>query len=115
MRSRGQFVKLLKLLAYTSFVRLLFFTYVGTKNWQWNMVARWYFFRQKIPIWVYRGGPWKENMLIYFRAIWNIVNIVYVDNVVIIRYIFFHVLVHTEKNQATLLWNCQSDYPVLGS
>jgi hypothetical protein len=24
-------------------------------------VARWYIYMQKVPIWVYSGGPWKGN------------------------------------------------------
>jgi hypothetical protein len=33
-------------------------------------VARWFIFKPKIQIWVNFGGPWK--MMIYFTAIWNI-------------------------------------------
>jgi hypothetical protein len=37
------------------------------------MVARWFIFKPKIPIWVNFGGPYIDwKMLIYFMAIWNI-------------------------------------------
>jgi hypothetical protein len=32
--------------------------------------ARWYIFKQKIPICVFFGGPYRK-MLVYFIAIWN--------------------------------------------
>jgi hypothetical protein len=35
-------------------------------------VARWYIFKPKIPIWVNFGGVLQLKMLVYFVAIWSI-------------------------------------------
>jgi hypothetical protein len=43
---------------------------VALKKAAGRRVARWYIFKQKIPIWAYIGGPWNGKCW-YFYGIWN--------------------------------------------
>jgi hypothetical protein len=71
-------------------------------------VARWYFFKPKIPIRVNFGGPYVEwKMLAYFWVIWNVsqpLGIFYGRFVMLWSFgIYFPVLVYCVKtNLATL-------------